>query len=112
MTLIEPILAKNPSCKLVILTGFASVANAIEAIKLGAIYVLQKPSRFEQILDAFCHTPNPNKAHDTVATGIADITKESIQKTLIANGFNITKTAQQLGLHRRTLQRKLKKNNF
>ena len=111
MTILPDILKHSPGCKVVILTGYASVHSGIEAIKLGAVYLLQKPSRIQDILNAFDHVANPDpfKELQPVQPGIAKIEHELIQKTLSDNQFNISKTAAQLGLHRRTLQRKMKK---
>ncbi len=110
LPLIPKILDRFPACKIVVLTGFSSVQASIEAIKLGAVYLLSKPSRFQSILDAFDHSVSTVLPSSTLSKGdIAKIEWEIIQKTLMENQFNISKTADQLGLHRRTLQRKLKK---
>jgi two-component system response regulator RegA len=111
MTVLPEILVHSPSCKVVVLTGYASVHSGIEAIKLGAVYLLQKPSRLQDILDAFDHVANPEPMDDAVThpSRIAKIEDELIQRTLSDNQFNVSKTAAQLGLHRRTLQRKMKK---
>jgi len=111
LTLMPQILSLNPGCKIVILTGYASVHSGIEAVKLGAVYLLQKPSRFQDIVAAFDHTAQPDtvRLDEHAITGIAGIERELIQRTLADNQFNVTKTAEQLGLHRRTLQRKMKR---
>lgn len=108
---IPRILNHSAQSKIVVLTGYASVHSGIEAVKLGAVYLLQKPSRMQEILAAFDHVPNPTAiGFDTHhRTGIAHIEDEIIQQALQENQFNITKTAAQLGLHRRTLQRRMKK---
>lgn len=112
LKLIPDILSQSPECKIVILTGYASVQTTIEAIKLGAIYLLSKPSGIKDILNAFNHLASPEQVRlDPHAKRSIDHAEwETIQKTLIENQFNISKTADQLGMHRRTLQRKLKKN--
>lgn len=111
MTVLPEILVHSPSCKVVVLTGYASVHSGIEAIKLGAVYLLQKPSRLQDILDAFEHVPNPTPIQEAAPSQarMAKIEDELIQRTLSDNQFNVSKTAAQLGLHRRTLQRKMKK---
>lgn len=112
LTLIRPILDQSPACNIVVVTGYASVQTTIEAIKLGAKYLLAKPARFKDIIAAFSHTPDPHHVRmDAYAkTGIPQIEWETIQATLAANNYNISKTADVLGMHRRTLQRKLKKS--
>jgi two-component system, response regulator RegA len=111
LTLIPALVAHSPGCKIVILTGYASVHSGIEAIKLGAVYLLQKPSRIQDILEAFEHTPHPEtvRIDSHSKPGMAGIEHEVIQRTLAENNFNVSKTADQLGLHRRTLQRKMKR---
>ncbi len=111
LTLIPALVAHSPGCKIVILTGYASVHSGIEAIKLGAVYLLQKPSRIQDILAAFDHTPHPETVRIDLHSkpGMAGIEQEVIQRTLAENNFNVSKTAEQLGLHRRTLQRKMKR---
>ncbi len=112
LTLITPLLATAPACNIVILTGYASVQTTIEAIKLGAKYLLAKPARFKEIVAAFSHTPDPHhvRLDPHAKTGIPQIEWETIQAALAANQYNISKTADALGMHRRTLQRKLKKS--
>ncbi|NBV42400.1 response regulator, partial [bacterium] len=111
LSVIPRLLDRSPNCKIVILTGYASVQTTIEAIKLGAIYLLSKPSRFSDILNAFEHQPNPNQVRlDAHAkSGIAQKERETIQQALEAHHYNVSKTADFLGMHRRTLQRKLRK---
>jgi two-component system response regulator RegA len=94
----------------VVLTGYASVQSSIEAIKLGAVYLLAKPSSMAAILQAFDHTPTTEVRLDSHAkSGFQHLEQEVIQKVLKENQFNISKTALQLGIPRRSLQRKLKK---
>jgi two-component system response regulator RegA len=95
---------------IVVLTGYASIATAVEAIKLGATHYLTKPADADQIMDAL------NRTSGDVA---AEVTKqpmstrrlewEHIHRVLTECGGNISATARQLGMHRRTLQRKLAK---
>ncbi|NDC82807.1 response regulator [bacterium] len=111
LTVIPSLLKQSPNCKIVVLTGYASVQTTIEAIKLGAVYLLSKPSSITEIINAFEHLANPEKVRmdNYSKNGIDLLEWETIQKALISNQFNISKTAEELGLHRRTLQRKLKK---
>ncbi len=113
LRLIPEILTHSPNCKIVVLTGYASVQTTIEAIKLGAIYLLAKPSGVQDILRAFSHSADPEHVRiDTHAkSGIAQHSWEAIQQILRDNDFNVSKTAEDLGMHRRTLQRKLRKGS-
>ncbi len=95
---------------IVVLTGFASIATAVEAIKLGASNYLVKPSNTDDIETAFSRTPGevdvPVAARPT---SIKTLEWERIHETLAETGFNISETARRLGMHRRTLARKLGK---
>lgn len=95
---------------IVVLTGYASIATAVEAIKLGACHYLAKPSNTDDIEAAF------QRAEGTIdvaltqrATSIKTLEWERIHETLAETGFNISETARRLGMHRRTLARKLDK---
>jgi two-component system response regulator RegA len=95
---------------IVVLTGFASIATAVEAIKLGACHYLAKPANTDDIEAAF------GKAAGDVQvplsqrpTSIKTLEWEHIHEVLAETGFNISETARRLGMHRRTLARKLEK---
>lgn len=100
----------NPELVIVMLTGYSSISTAVEAIKLGALNYLCKPVEIEEILSAFLdssnHTEKPLRENPT---SLDRLEWEHIQKTLQDNNGNISATARQLGMHRRTLQRKLLK---
>lgn len=101
----------NPLCRIVVLTGYGSVATAVEAVKLGAYNYLNKPVSSDEIeaaLNADVEMKNHSREEPTVKT-LDQHEHEYIQYILTKNEGNITKTAQQLGLHRQSLQRKLKK---
>ncbi|MFT5889267.1 MAG: two-component system response regulator RegA [Zhongshania sp.] len=100
----------DPEMLIVVLTGFASIATAVEAVKLGACHYLAKPSNTDDIETAF------NNAAGNVtleirgrATSIKTLEWERIHEVLAETGFNISETARRLGMHRRTLARKLAK---
>ena len=102
--------AADPATRIVVLTGFASIATAVEAIKLGAAHYLPKPSNTDDIEAAFGRAVgDTDVAVDGRATSIKTLEWEKINETLIATGFNISETARRLGMHRRTLARKLEK---
>lgn len=111
LTLIPRIRAANPAARLVVLTGYASIATAIEAIKLGATHYLTKPVDANAIELAFGRTSGdarvpPSEKHPSVDR----LTWEYIQRVLAENDGNISATARALNMHRRTLQRKLNKH--
>ncbi len=104
---------KDPTTRIVVLTGFASISTAVEAIKLGACYYLPKPSNTDDIEAAFGHEVGDTKAPiNGRATSIKNLEWERINETLAETGFNISETARRLGMHRRTLARKLEKRRL
>ncbi|SDO32444.1 two-component system, response regulator RegA [Rhodoferax sp. OV413] len=95
---------------IVVLTGFASIATAVEAIKLGACHYLAKPSNTDDIEAAFGRaTGNVEVELTNRSSSIKTLEWERIHETLAETGFNISETARRLGMHRRTLARKLEK---
>lgn len=102
--------AHDPDMTIVVLTGFASIATAVEAIKLGARHYLAKPSNTDDIEAAFDRTEGSTEVELTQRrSSIKTLEWERIHETLAETGFNISETARRLGLHRRTLARKLEK---
>ena len=101
---------RDPAMLIVVLTGFASIATAVEAIKLGACHYLAKPSNSDDIEAAFAKgdgdVSTPIGARPT---SIKTLEWERIHETLVETDFNISETARRLGMHRRTLARKLEK---
>ena len=108
--LISPLLAINDQCRIVVLTGYASIATAVDAIKLGATQYLAKPADVDAILKALSATDV--LIDDEVAASPMSVDRlewEHIQRVLAENDGNISATARALKMHRRTLQRKLAK---
>lgn len=102
--------AHDPGTHIVVLTGFASLATAVEAIKLGACHYLAKPSNTDDIEAAFAKAEgDATVSVGTRATSLKTLEWERINEILADTGFNISETARRLGLHRRTLARKLGK---
>lgn len=100
----------DPAMLIVVLTGFASIATAVEAIKLGASHYLAKPSNSDDIEAAFAKGAGDASAPISPRpTSIKTLEWERIHETLVETGFNISETARRLGMHRRTLARKLEK---
>ncbi len=107
-----PVLKEQcPGIRLLVLTGYASIATAVDAIKLGADNYLAKPADADEILAAL--TEQTTAHLDDVAVqepmSVRRLEWEHIQKVLKENDGNISETARQLKMHRRTLQRKLQK---
>jgi len=101
-----------PTLKIVVLTGYGSIATATEAIKLGAHFYLPKPADVDDILNAFerdTDVPVESDQADFEVPSLARAEWEHIQRVLNDCDNNITAAANKLGIHRRTLQRKLYK---
>lgn len=98
-----------PALRVVVLTGFGSIATAVEAIKLGAVHYLTKPTSVDEILAAFERTEPVllDPPMTTQATPLDELEWEHLQRVLIDCGGNVSEAARRLGMHRRTLQRKL-----
>ncbi|VTU26977.1 response regulator transcription factor [Variovorax sp. RA8] len=95
---------------IVVLTGYASIATAVEAIKLGACHYLAKPSNTDDIEAAFGRAQGDAEVALTErSTSIKTLEWERIHEVLAETGFNISEAARRLGMHRRTLARKLGK---
>jgi len=111
LSLIPQLLEINPLARIVVLTGYGSIATAVEAIKRGATQYLAKPVEIEAILSAFDegdrleddNTPDEPLSVDRLEW-------EHIQRVLKENDGNVSATARALKMHRRTLQRKLAKH--
>jgi two-component system response regulator RegA len=100
----------DESLLIVVLTGYASIATAVEAIKLGACHYLAKPSNTDDIEAAFSRAEGDADVELTERpTSIKTLEWERIHQTLAEVDFNISEAARRLGMHRRTLARKLGK---
>ncbi|MDO9403604.1 MAG: response regulator transcription factor [Polaromonas sp.] len=107
---VQTLHAHDAGTLIVVLTGFASIATAVEAIKLGACHYLAKPSNTDDIEAAFGRAAGSTEVELTNrATSIKTLEWERIHEMLAETGFNISETARRLGMHRRTLARKLDK---
>ena len=107
---VQTLHAHDPAMLIVVLTGFASIATAVEAIKLGASHYLVKPSNTDDIEAAFDRTEGSVDTElSERPTSIKTLEWERIHTTLAETDFNISETARRLGMHRRTLARKLEK---
>ncbi|MET0533613.1 MAG: response regulator transcription factor [Steroidobacter sp.] len=110
LSCVQTLHAHDDEMNIVVLTGFASIATAVEAIKLGARHYLAKPSNTDDIERAFDKSEGDADV-DLAArpTSIKTLEWERIHQTLAEVDFNISEAARRLGIHRRTLARKLAK---
>lgn len=110
LPLINPLLKLVPDSKILVLTGYASIATAVEAMRLGAYNYLPKPADARTIMTAMTGvttTTQTSLPEDTMS--VERLEWEHIQKNLLHHQGNISATARALNMHRRTLQRKLSK---
>ena len=110
---VQTLRQRDADMRIVVLTGFASIATAVEAIKLGASYYLAKPSNTDDIEAAFAREDGDAQAPvDGRQSSIKTVEWEHIHRTLVETDFNISESARRLGMHRRTLARKLEKRQL
>lgn len=118
LSLIPRLRELNPACRIVVLTGYASITTAVDAIKLGAVQYLAKPVDVDTLLRAFAHTLQADRGMpatsaaapiSAVPMSVDRMEWEHIQRVLREHQGNISSTARALNMHRRTLQRKLLK---
>ena len=110
LTCVQTLHQHDNKMHIVVLTGFASIATAVEAIKLGACHYLAKPSNTDDIEAAFARVDGSVEvALSQRSTSIKTLEWERIHEALAQADFNISETARRLGMHRRTLARKLEK---
>jgi two-component system response regulator RegA len=108
LSILQQLRAIQPDIQVVILTGYSSISTAVEAIKLGAYNYLCKPASVDEIIAAFENSAG-EVALEQSPPSVNRLEWEHIQRVLNENGGNISATARSLGMHRRTLQRKLQK---
>lgn len=115
LELVKALAEIDPATKTVVLTGYGSIATAIDAVRLGATYYLSKPADADDIIGAFARggapplDPPAPESDDYKAPSLARAEWEHINRVLSDAGGNISEAARRLGIHRRSLQRKLQK---
>jgi two-component system response regulator RegA len=107
LDLVEQIRAKFPECRIVVLTGYGSIPTAVEAMKRGAVHYLTKPARIEEIERALWG--NGQEVGDAPVETLAQHERDFIESVLLQSSGNISVAAKRLGIHRQSLQRKLRK---
>jgi len=110
LEMVKKLISLDGNTQIIMLTGFASIATAVEAIKLGAIHYLTKPANADEIVNALYK----NKGDSSIEINknplsIKRLEWEHLQKVLMQHDGNISAAARALNMHRRTLQRKLDK---
>jgi len=111
LELVQRLASMEEKIRIVILTGFASVATAVEAIKLGAVHYLTKPADADEIVSALHKDMgDPLAPLSDKPLSVKRLEWEHLQKVLLAHDGNISAAARALNMHRRTLQRKLAKH--
>jgi two-component system response regulator RegA len=114
LDVVRELKALEPAMRILVLTGYGSIATAVEAIKIGATNYLTKPADADQILTVLQagaqQDSNDGDAAEPLTPSLARTEWEHIQRVLADCGGNISEAARRLGLHRRSLQRKLGKN--
>lgn len=111
LELVSTLISLDPHTRIVVLTGYGSIATAVEAIKLGATYYLTKPANADDVASAFRRgTGDEQMAPNSRPMSVDRLEWEHIDRVLQEHKGNISATARALSMHRRTLQRKLAKH--
>jgi two-component system response regulator RegA len=104
---------RHPAIVVVVLTGYGSIATALEAVRLGAAHYLTKPATADEILSSFARAAGVGEASAELepdeVPSLDRVEWEHINRVLADSGGNVSEAARRLGLHRRSLQRKLSK---
>ena len=110
LEMVEKLITLDSNTQIVILTGFASIATAVEAIKLGALHYLTKPANADEIVNAlYKKSGDSSVSINQNPLSVKRLEWEHLQKVLMQYEGNISAAARALNMHRRTLQRKLDK---
>ncbi len=110
LELVKKLISLDDNTQIVMLTGFASIATAVEAIKLGAIHYLTKPANADEIVNALYKNEGDSTVEiNSNPLSVKRLEWEHLQKVLMQHEGNISAAARALNMHRRTLQRKLEK---
>ena len=111
LEMVKKLISLDGNTQIIILTGFASMATAVEAIKLGAIHYLTKPANADEIVNALYKNEGDSSIQiNQNPLSVKRLEWEHLQKVLMQHDGNISAAARALNMHRRTLQRKLDKH--
>lgn len=112
LELVKGLRTIDEATNIVVLTGYGSIATALEAVRLGATHYLTKPADVDEIIAAFARSglpPSSDVPFTSEPPSLARVEWEHIERVLADCGGNVSVAAKKLGLHRRSLQRKLSK---
>ena len=110
LEMVKKLMSLDDNTQIIMLTGFASIATAVEAIKLGAIHYLTKPANADEIVNALYKNEGDSSVQiNQNPLSVKRLEWEHLQKVLMQHDGNISAAARALNMHRRTLQRKLDK---
>lgn len=109
LDIIRDLRSFDTTISIIMLTGYGSIATALEALKCGADHYLGKPVDVDQILAAYAALGEPSVPPPATVPSLARVEWEHIQRVLTDCGGNVSQAAKLLGIHRRSLQRKLSK---
>jgi two-component system response regulator RegA len=111
LDVVQALAARQPAVRIVMLTGYGSIATAVEATRLGATAYLPKPADADDILRALASPPHPHTAPVLADStpSLARVEWEHINRVLADCDNNLSEAARRLGIHRRSLQRKIQK---
>lgn len=113
LELVRDLAQLDLSTRIIILTGYGSIATAVDGVRLGALQYLTKPADADDLVAAFERAAQPplteGRVNDEEVPSLARVEQQHLQRVLGACDGNISETARRLGLHRRSLQRKLSK---
>ncbi len=109
LEVVRAILESDRAAAVVVLTGYGSIATALEAVRLGARHYLTKPADVDDIVSAFAREQPAAPRSPATAPTLGRVEWEHINRVLADCGGNVSEAARVLGIHRRSLQRKLAK---
>ena len=110
LKLVSTLIGLDPHTRIVVLTGYGSIATAVEAIKLGATYYLAKPADATDLVKALQREAGDDEvAPNSKPMSVERLEWEHMNRVLQQHAGNISATARALSMHRRTLQRRLAK---
>jgi len=111
LDLLSQLALRHPNIRIVVVSGYGNITTTVEAVRRGALHYLTKPVEIARILSAFARdaASDPSQQWVEAAPTLARVEWEHIQRILLDCRGNISHAAQRLGLHRRSLQRKLRK---
>ncbi|MEO0660442.1 MAG: response regulator [Planctomycetota bacterium] len=109
MELLRELQRVDAGTRALVLTGYGSIATAVEAVRLGAVNFIPKPADADDVCKALLAPPNQKAAPPDNPLSADRVRWEHIQRVLSDCGGNISESARRLGIHRRSLQRKLQR---